>query len=354
MRYFIIGVLFLLTQAMGLASINVINESKVFDDNFGVEHGSTVLPLKNGGVLLCWYAGTAEAQRDVNIYCRQKSREGIWGDKYIAVRPGYKPKGALLFKTAKVANVTLVQDSAGIIYMFWSAIPLSGGFSNSRIDYKFSLDGIKWSNPKRIDHNIGAEVKNKPIHLSGDEYILPGYDEFSYPSNYSFHWQMKLKAGEITLRKKYKIPGPDHIQPSIVKCSDELCAYLRNKKYGRMWMSRFNLKTNKWSKIQSTNLPNSNSPGDTVLLSNGQILMVYNDRVERPRSPLSLAVSSDGVNFTKILNLETDLEKDFHYPTLTKDAAGNFHLSYTWNGRDGIKYRMFNEEYLKAVSSWSP
>ncbi len=337
---------------------DVIHEEFLFDDDMGVQHGSNVLQLKNGNTLLCWYAGSAEAQADVKIYCHQRTPDGVWGERYIGAEPGYKPKGTWgIFKTKKVANVILIQDSAGVIYMFWSAIPISGGFSNSRIDYKFSMDGYKWSKPTRMDHNIGAMVRNKPIHLEGDEYAIPAYDELAIGklNNYGYHWKVQLKGGDVKLRKKYVIPGKDHIQPSIVKCSaTELCAYMRNKKWGLTWMSRYDIKKAKWGPINPTDMPNSNSPVDTIQLSSGETLIVFNDRNDRPRSPLTLGVTSgDGLIVKRIMNLETDLDLDFHYPSIRKDAQGIIHLSYTANGRDAIKYRRFNEAFLKA-NGWVP
>lgn len=332
-----------------------LSESSLFAETDNVEHGSSVLPLSNGEILLCWYAGSAEAHKDVHIYCRKKVNE-TWGQRFVVVRPKERPSNSIL-PNAKLGNTVLVQGQDGIVYIFYSAIPISGGFSNSRVDFKFSRDmGLTWSKSKRLDFNIGSMVKNKMFYMGGDQYMLPLYDELSLATPgfklYSYTLRLQLRDGEVKRLHRSQIPGADHIQPAVTLCgpNGRLCAYMRNKNRGLTYFSEYNWGTERWSKRTTVDVPNSNSPADVVNLSDGRVLMVYNNRPDRPRSPLSLAVSSDGVNFKHVVDLESDLAHDFHYPCLQKDGAGNFHLSYTFHDREGIKYVRFTEtELMKLI-----
>jgi len=322
--------------ALLITTLALAQSPVVFGEAPVVEHGSTLLARADGGMLLCWYAGSAEANSDVKIYCRDRAAAGEWSDARVAIAPGYRP-GNGLFRVGKVANAVLVQNSQGIITLFWAAIPITGGFSNSRIDYASSRDnGLTWSRPQRLDADIGAMVRSKALPLGNDEFLLPAYDELAL-SNYGYTWRLRLKDGRAQKLRHDRIPLPRHIQPALVPCGDTICAYMRNKDKGLTWVSKW--EGERWGEGVETNLPNSNSPVDGERLADGRVLLIYNSRAVRPRSPLSLAVSRDGVCFEKVADLEDDLTKDHHYPAIVKDAQGGLHVSYTHPGRDSIKYR---------------
>jgi predicted neuraminidase len=336
-------------------SLDTIKESQLFDEPEVVSHGSTVLPISDGTVLLCWYGGTAEAHKDGHIYCRKKIN-GKWGERKVAVKPKEQPANSIL-KNAKLANSTLIEGQDGIIYLIYSAVPVSGGFSNARVDYKSSKDkGTTWSESRRLDFNIGTMVKNKVLHMGDDQYMLPLYDELSLFTpgfkNYSYTQRLLIKDGEIKVLKRVQLPGGDNIQPALALCGSNgrVCAYMRNKNYGKTFFAEYNWQKETWSERTLIDVPNSNSPVDVITLSDGRILMVYNNSATRPRAPLSLAISSDGTTFKHLLDIEADITTDFHYPCMQKDKSGSIHISYTYDGRKGIKYvRLLESEILKIA-----
>ena len=324
-------------------------ESKTFDEPVKVQHGSSVLPLKSGEVLLFWFQGSAETGRDNEILCCRMTADG-WQPPLVAVHPQERPINALL-ADAKVANTAAVQDEEGVVYLFYSAIPLCGGFANSRVDYKFSLDeGRTWSRPTRLDFSMGAMVRHKPLRVGDHDYLLPMYSELSLFTprfkQYSYLWHLKLSGGQVFKIRRIQIPGVDDIQPSLVFCGTDgrfICAYLRNKSMGYAYFSKLDWSTKEWSPLRHINVPNSDSPMDVAQLGDGRILMVYNNSAKRPRSPLTLSVSTDGENFTRLADLETDRTSDYCYPSICVDARGRIHISYTYHGRDAIKYVSFRE-----------
>ena len=338
----------LLSAAMASAQIAGI-ETKLFDEPVKVQHGSSVLPLKSGAVLLFWFQGSAETGGDNEILCCRKTAGG-WQAPWVVVHPQERPVNAIL-RDAKVANTATVQDEDGVVYLFYSAIPLYGGFANSRVDYKSSLDeGKTWSKPTRLDFSMGAMVRHKPLRVGDHEYLLPMYSELSLFTpgfkQYSYLWHLKLSGGRASKIRRIQIPGLDDIQPSLAFCGTGgrfICAYLRNQNGGLAYFSKLDWSTKEWSPIRLINVPNSDSPMDVVQLGDGRILMVYNNRATRPRSPLSLSVSSDGENFTRLVDLETDPSSDYCYPSICEDAGKRIHISYIYHGRDAIKYVSFRE-----------
>ena len=76
-------------------------------------------------------------------------------------------------------------------------------------------------------------------------------------------------------------------------------------------------------------LPNPNSGIDALTLKDGRFLMVCNP-VPKGRSPLAVALSSDGKTWTNALTLEDEPAKEFSYPAVMQTADGKVHITYTW------------------------
>jgi hypothetical protein len=82
-------------------------------------------------------------------------------------------------------------------------------------------------------------------------------------------------------------------------------------------------------------LPNPNSGTDAVTLKDGRHVLVYNHTTVRPdgkngpRSPLNVAVSSDGRKWQAALVLE-DEPREYSYPAIIQTRDGLVHITYTW------------------------
>ena len=74
----------------------------------------------------------------------------------------------------------------------------------------------------------------------------------------------------------------------------------------------------------------------------GLFAMVYNPAGKErgkefgPRTPLTLALSRDGLHWQEVLTLEEG-EGEFSYPSIIEGCDGSLHIVYTWNRRK-IKY----------------
>jgi predicted neuraminidase len=83
-----------------------------------------------------------------------------------------------------------------------------------------------------------------------------------------------------------------------------------------------------WSELKATTLENPNSGIDAVGLADGRIVLVYNPSNSK-RTPLSVAVSDDGSNWRRFLDLETE-PGEYSYPAVIQAADGSLHVTYTW------------------------
>jgi predicted neuraminidase len=90
-----------------------------------------------------------------------------------------------------------------------------------------------------------------------------------------------------------------------------------------------------WTQARFLNLPNNNSGIDAVTLKDGRIVMIFNDTTVG-RTPLSLAISTDGEHFRVFATLE-DAVGQYSYPALIQATDGSLEMTYTWQ-RKTIKY----------------
>lgn len=96
-----------------------------------------------------------------------------------------------------------------------------------------------------------------------------------------------------------------------------------------------------------TDLPNPNSGTDAVTLADGRHLLIYNHS-EKGRSPLNIAVSTNGKSWTPALTLETE-PGEFSYPAIIQAADGTVHVTYTWN-RKKIAHAVIDPAGLPPVA----
>jgi len=82
-------------------------------------------------------------------------------------------------------------------------------------------------------------------------------------------------------------------------------------------------------------VPNPNSGIDAVTLRDGRFLLVYN-HTPQGRTPLNVALSADGREWTSLLTLE-DQPGEYSYPAVIQTRDGHVRIAYTWH-RERIKY----------------
>ena len=121
------------------------------------------------------------------------------------------------------------------------------------------------------------------------------------------------------------------IQPAILKWGDRLqiVCRTRQKQISSTWSDDLG-KT--WSEMTLLkDLPNPNSGIDAVSLKDGRGILIYNN-TPRGRSPLNVAISTDGNSWKDVLILE-DQPGEYSYPAVIQTADGKIHITYTWKRR---------------------
>jgi predicted neuraminidase len=134
------------------------------------------------------------------------------------------------------------------------------------------------------------------------------------------------------------------IQPTILQHKDgSLRILCRSRGLGKIVQATSSDGGKNWSPLTATDLPNPNSGIDAVTLKDGRHVLIYN-HTPRGRSPLNVAISSDGISWSMIGELETD-PGEYSYPAVIQTADGKLHVTYTWK-RLKVKHVVLD---LKAI-----
>jgi predicted neuraminidase len=310
-----------------------------------VQHGSSIIELDDGSLLVSWYAGRKEAARDTRILVRRSMNGGTsWEPTQAAVVPG-ECAAESWFSNKTLGNTALFQDPENVVWLFYAAVQF-GGWSGAHIEYKTSHDrGRTWSEAHRLTDRLGDLPRSKPIELGSDDIFLP----LSHSAFRKFCGGMRLEVsgGKIIKKVLSAISGKEFSHPTFVAVdSNRVLAFLRARRHdGSVQSASFDVSRNTWSRPQVTNLRNPNSAIDAVPFDGGRILLAYNDDANY-RNPLSIAVSDDGINFRKLRDIENEPGQEFFYPSLIRARDGTFYLTYTWHSYSTIKCVHFDAQWL--------
>lgn len=284
-------------------------------------HASTIEQTKDG-LIAAWFGGKHEKNPDVEIWISKHD-----GQKWSA--PEMVADGVQSPELRHPCwNPVLFQPKQGPLMLFYKVGPDPQTWWGMLIT---SQDGGKtWSKPQRLPDGILGPIKNKPVQLA-DGTILSG------SSTEHDGWRVHLEMSS-DLGKTWKLIGPINdgkefgaIQPAILLHPGgklQLLCRSQQRVVTQSW-SEDGGKT--WSAMTATNLDNPNSGIDAVTLADGRHLLVYND-TPRGRSPLNVAISTDGVHWRPAVTLETE-PGEYSYPAVIQTSDGKVHITYTWKRR---------------------
>ncbi len=284
-------------------------------------HASTIVETKPGELYAAWFGGTDEGNKDVAIWGSRREKNGKWSEPKELVREPNTPTW----------NPVLFTDKSGVLWMYYKYGTSPREWTAGKM---FSRDGGQtWSKPEHLPAGILGPIKNKPLVL-GDGTIVSGTSVESYQAWTS--WVERSTDNGKTWSKHGPIVYPGElfasIQPTVVRLpkSKTLRMYVRTTpKLAKIAYADSKDDGRTWSELKLLDLPNPNSGIDAVSLKDGRIALVYN-HTERGRSPLNVAVSSDGTTFRPLATLETE-RGEFSYPAMIQAADGTLHITYTWN-----------------------
>ena len=281
-------------------------------------HASTIVETKPGQFLAAWFGGTAEGKPDVAIW-GSRLENGQWSAPFEMVR---EPNIATY-------NPVLFYSKDRTLWMYYKFGEHPSNWSAGRISSKD--DGRTWSPVDHLPAGILGPIKNKPLLLP-DGAIVSGTSVESYKA-----WSSWVERSDDNA-KTWSKHGPvvyqpsvyNSIQPAIVPLPDgRLRMFVRTTtSVGKIGIADSKDRGLTWSELKLTDLPNPNSGIDAVALKDGRIVMVYNHS-PKGRTPLNLAVSSDGDHWQMFQTLESE-PGQYSYPAIIQAQDGAVHVTYTW------------------------
>ncbi len=312
----------------------VMQEFVYNEASFPSCHASTIVETPQG--LVCaFFGGTAEKNKDVEIWLSRNQGKG-WSAP-VSVADGVQDAS----KRWPCWNPVLFQTKPGTLLLFYKVGPNPSEWWGM---LKISHDhGNTWGKAQRLPDGFVGPVKNKPFLLEDGTLLCPASTEHD-------GWQVQMEwtpnSGKTwhrtgPLNDGHKIGA---IQPSVLRYGDRLQILCRSRRLGKIVEAWSDDNGRSWSPLTETTLPNPNSGTDAVTLKDGRSLLVYNP-TQKGRSPLNVAVSSDGKNWKTGLILE-DQPGEYSYPAVIQTADGNVHITYTWK-RELVKHVVLDPAKLK-------
>lgn len=354
-------------------------------------HASSIVELPGGDLLVCWYRGSGERTADDVQVMGARLRKGArqWSAPFVlADVPGFPD-----------TNPVLWVDSKKRLWLYWQTIIANQwetALTQIRISSDYARDGVpRWesseplllqpkniaarveawgeSNPQIKQHErfprllerardkyfsrMGWMGRAKPFELPSGRILLPLYSD-----GYSFSLIAISDDAGRTWTASEPIVGAGSIQPAIARRKNgTLVAYMRDNgpppKRVLAGESADNGET--WSFASDTEIPNSGTGLEVLMLRDGRWLMINND-TERGRHSLALTLSADeGRTWPIARHIELDTRADrpgsFHYPSIIQAADGSIHASYSVflnhvpNGqpRKTIRHARFNVAWVE-------
>lgn len=334
-----------------------VHDKRIIEDQFLYEHASfpechasTIAEMPNGDLVASFFGGTKERNPDVCIWtCRKLKGAKGW------TKPQLVADGVFGKERKACWNPVLYLMPDGKLMLFFKigkdVADWTGWFVTS------DNGGKTWSRRQSLPDGFLGPIKNKP-ELVGDRLICPSSTE---KDGWKIHFEIyniKTKewkyVGPVDAEDEYstsdmlKKDGKKRpilcIQPSILKLKDGRLQVLCRTRNGRLATSFSSDNGDTWSKVTLTDLPNNNSGTDAVTLKDGRHVLIYNDFAALPgtpkgvRTPVSLAISDDGLHWKHLMTLEDSPISQYSYPAIIQGKDGCLHVVYTWR-RQRIAYK---------------
>ncbi len=297
-------------------------------------HASTIAESKEG-LVAAWFGGTEEKNPDVGIWL-SRHEDGKWTAPHEVADGVASPE-----KRYPCWNPVLFQPRDGPLMLFYKVGPNPRRWWGLLVN---SADGGRtWSKPQKLPHDIVGPIKNKPVQLAGGDILCPSSTE-------DHGWRVHLERTS-DFGQTWQTTGPLNdgekigaIQPTILLHDNNRLQALGRTRQGKVFSIKSGDGGKTWDEMTLTDLPNPDSGIDAVTLRDRRHLLVYN-HTPHSRSPLNVAVSSDGKTWTRVVTLESE-PGEFSYPAVIQTKDGLVHITYTWN-RKRIKHVVLDPEKLR-------
>jgi predicted neuraminidase len=296
-------------------------------------HASTIAESP-GGLVAAWFGGTGERNPDVGIWL-SRHEGGKW-------TPPVEVANGVESATMRYPcwNPVLFQPRAGPLLLFYKVGRTPGSWWGMLMT---SADrGRTWSKPRRLPDGILGPIKDKPVQLGSGDILCPSSTE---NKGRRVHFERTSDLGQTWQATEPVNDGREigAIQPTILLHRDGRLQALVRTGQGRVGQVWSEDQGRTWGKMTLTSLPNPNSGIDAVTLTDGRHLLVYN-HTARGRSPLNVAVSTNGTDWQAALVLE-NTPGEYSYPAVIQTRDGKVHITYTWK-RQRVRHAVVAPDQL--------
>lgn len=311
-------------------------------------HAATIVRLPDRSVAAFWFAGSREGAGDVRIFTA-RSASGRWGTPEPVLDVARVMSDEWRF-VRKLGNPVAYVDPSGLLHLFFVSVSL-GGWATSNLNQVTSPDGGRsWGRARVLATspfaNLSTLARTAPLARSDGGFDIPVYHEgarkfpelLRFSARRSNHDYSKIRMG----------PGRDLLQPAVVSLNERAAVGLLRDAGNARQLKAVQTQDggSTWSSPIPTDQHNPDSSMAVSRLSDGLLLMAYNPRKDG-RSELAVAVSRDGLRWTRQRTVEFEPGGEFSYPALLTDDENEMHLVYTWN-RKHIRHLQFNRAWLFA------
>lgn len=319
-------------------------------------HAASIAELKDNTLAAVWYGGQYEGSPDTRIYFTTRATRATRANR--APGTSWTPPVGIVDRAAvsrelsryikKIGNPLIFTDRDDHLVLLFVTVSV-GGWSGSSLNMKISSDrGKTWSPGQRLTlspfFNVSQLVRNNPLRLTDGGFIVPIYHEFIGIFS-ELLWLRPGDAEHAPVYFKTRLTwGRQYLQPTVVGITpNSAAAFFRGSRpNSRVAVSLSDDAGETWTTPQYIELPNPGSGLNALPLSDGRILLAFNDSSSR-RENLSLAVLEPT---ERAAVLENTPGEEFSYPYMIRSSDGKIHLVYTWQ-RKRIKHVVFNEEWIE-------
>ena len=310
------------------------------------KHPASFDVLDNGDLYLAYYGGGGEYVGDSCVWgMRKAAGSSEWTKPAVIADTPFHTEG----------NPVIWQAPDGVLWLFYVQ-NYGDTWSDSRVKGKISKDhGQTWSDSFMVAWEKGMMVRNYPVEMDDGHFLLPVYRETGHDREIVGSDTVSLvldydPTNHTWTPSTQPIVSPQgNLQPAVVRLEgDHLIAYCRrgggydpcDNCYTLFSESKDGGKT--WSPAVNTEFPNPNAAVDLIKLASGNLLLVYNDNMN-DRTPLAVALSTDGGETFPYRKNVGEGNNTFAYPVLRQAADGVIHLVYTTDNRATVMHATFSE-----------
>ncbi len=336
-------------------------------------HAANLHMLPDGTLACVWFAGTMEGMADIAVHV---SRLAPGADRWSAAEPLSDDP------TRSEQNPLLFNAPDGKVWLIHTA-QTAGDQDGAFVRCRISDDGGRSFGPPRVLCDVPGTFVRQPIVMNADgDWLLPAFRCVGEPGR---RWTGDVDTAAVLVSRDRGTTWEMRAVPDSIGAvhmnvvplgGPAMAAFYRDRFARSVRRSRSSDGGLTWTAPEPTDLPNNNSSIQAVRLSSGAVAMVYNhvnadmsadrrlslyDEIEGgeavapaaapradgavwgvPRSPLSLAVSSDGgASFRRVIDLDTGpgtclsnnsgelRNREYSYPSILEAPDGTLYAAYT-------------------------